>query len=188
MRWFVAMVVASVVGMSATTAQIVERIVLAEDPAASLVCDINGTFACGNVLTAWQSTVFGSIPNAALGLTIFTIMLTFAAGGLLGVTFSRRAWGVAAFLTTFMAAFTIWFLLSTAFSVGQACLYCLTNGLAVLTLNIAMWRIGYAQGFLSGSGGFVGMARWAVAGGTDLVFWFGLAVVMGALIVLGLQT
>ena len=187
MRWFVAVGVASVVGMAATSAQLVERIKLAEDPNASLLCDINGTFACGNVLTSWQSSVFGPIPNAVIGLAVFTVMLTFAGGALLGVTMSCRAWGAVAFLATFMAGFTLWFLSSTAFSIGQACLYCLLIAVMVLTLNVSLWRIGYASHFLDGAGLLSRTARWIVSGGTDVFVWGGLAIVMAAVLVLGLQ-
>jgi len=187
MRWFATMAVASVIGMSATTIQIIERIRLAEDPRASLACDINGTFACGNILTSWQSSVFGPIPNAAIGLTVFTVMLSFSGGALLGVKLTRRAWAVVAFLAAFMAGFTVWFLSSTAFSVGQVCLYCLVIATMVLTLNLSVWRVGNRLHFLDGSDPGSRTARWVVSGGTDLFVWGGLALIMAAVLVLGLQ-
>lgn len=187
MGWLWAVVVASVLGMGATITQLVERIALAEDPQASLVCDINGTFACGNVLTAWQSSVFGPIPNPAIGLTVFSLMLATAGGALLGSHLSRAAWGVITFFAAFMAGFTVWFLTQSTFSIQQVCLYCLLIGMMVLVVNASWWRIGYRLGYLEGGHRLLTTAGWLVRGGTDLLIWGGLGLVVGAMMVAGFQ-
>ncbi|MCZ3389209.1 MAG: vitamin K epoxide reductase family protein [Actinomycetia bacterium] len=48
---------------------------------ARLLCDINGRFSCANALTFWQSSVFGPIPNAAIGLSVFALTLGVAGAG-----------------------------------------------------------------------------------------------------------
>jgi uncharacterized membrane protein len=185
--WLWAIAVAAPIGMAATITQVVERIALAEDPQASFLCDINGTFACGNVLTAWQSSVFGPIPNSVIGLTVFTIMLTTAAGTLLGARLSRPAWGVATFLAAFMAAFVVWFLAQTTFSIQRVCLYCLVIGAMVLVINMSVWRVGYGLGFLDDGNRLLTTAGWLVRGGTDVVVWLGIGVVVAAMMVAGFQ-
>lgn len=186
-RWLVAIVVASVVGVAATVTQIVERIALAGDPSATFICDINGTFACGNVLTSWQSSVFGPIPNSVIGLTVFTAMFTTATGVLLGSQLSKAAWGVVTFFAAFMAAFTVWFLAQTTFAIERVCLYCLAIGLMVLVVNAAWWRIGLSLGFLDeGNRLLTAAGRW-VRGGTDLMIWGGLGVIVAAMMVAGFQ-
>lgn len=187
MRWLWAIVASAIVGMAATITQLVERIALAEDPQASLVCDINGTFACGNVLTAWQSSVFGPIPNAAIGLTVFTLMLATAGGALLGNMLSRAAWGVIAFFAAFMAAFTVWFLAQSTFAISQVCLYCIVIGLMVLVVNMSWWRVGFGLGFLDDGNRLLTTAGWLVRGGTDLLIWLGLGLVVAAMMVVGFQ-
>lgn len=187
MRWLVAIVVASVVGMAATVTQVVERIALAGDPGATFICDINGTFACGNVLTSWQSSVFGPIPNSVIGLTVFTVMLTTAAGVLLGSRLAKAAWGVVTFLAAFMAVFTVWFLAQTTFSIERVCLYCLAIGLMVLIVNASWWRIGLSLGFLDDGNRLLTTAGTWVRGGTDLVIWVGLGVIVAAMMVAGFQ-
>jgi len=182
--WLTAIATASVVGMAATTVQIVERVALAEDPDAGLLCDINGTFACGNVLTAWQSSVFGPIPNSVIGLTVFTVMLTVSGVALLGSRLAKPAWGVATFFAGFMAAFTIWFLAQTTFVIERICLYCLVIGAMVTIVNASWWRVGYALGFLDGWRP-LRVAGALVRGGTDLVLWVGLAAVVAAMMVAG---
>jgi uncharacterized membrane protein len=183
--WFGLSVVASVVGMAATIIQLVERIALAQNSSADLLCDINGTFSCGNVLTSWQSSVFGPIPNAAVGLSVFALILGIGGAGLLGSHLSRAAWGVATFFASFMGAFTIWFLAQTAFVIGSVCLYCLVIATMVLLLNMAWWRVGHQLGFLTGNR-VLNTADWVVRGGTDLVIWAGVAVIVAAMVVAGL--
>ena len=151
---------------------------------ADLLCDINGTFSCGNVLTSWQSSVFGPIPNSAIGLSVFALTLGVAGAGLLGSRLSKAAWGVATFFAGFMAAFTVWFLAQTAFVIGAVCLYCLVIGTMVLLVNLSWWRIGNRLGYLSGNR-FLDGAAWLVRGGTDIVLWVGLGVVVAAMMVGG---
>jgi uncharacterized membrane protein len=171
--------------MASTITQLVERIALAENTDADLLCDINGTFSCGSVLTAWQSSVFGAIPNSAIGLSVFALTLGGAGAGLLGSTLSKVTWGVATFFAGFMASFTVWFLAQTAFVIGQVCLYCLVIGTMVLLMNVAWWRIGWRLGYLSGNR-FLDGAGWLVRGGTDLLIWAGLGVVVATMMVAGL--
>jgi len=183
--WFSVVAVAAVVGMAATIIQIVERVALAQNADANLLCDINGTFSCGNVLTSWQSSVFGPIPNSAIGLSVFALTLGVAGAGVLGSTLSKAAWGVATFFAGFMAAFTVWFLAQTAFVIGSVCLYCLVIGTMVLLVNLSWWRIGYQLEYLSGNRLLDG-AAWLVRGGTDVIVWVGLGVVVAAMMVGGL--
>jgi uncharacterized membrane protein len=173
--WFGAVAFAAVVGMASTIIQIVERVTLAENADANLLCDINGTFSCGNVLTAWQSSVFGPIPNSAIGLSVFALTLGVGGAGVLGTRLSKGAWGVATFFAGFMAAFTVWFLAQTAFVIGAVCLYCLVIGTMVLVINISWWRIGDRLGYLEGN------AFLRAAG-----FWIGLGVIVAVMMVAGL--
>ncbi len=183
--WFGVVVVAAVVGMASTIIQIVERVELAENADANLLCDINGTFSCGNVLTAWQSSVFGPIPNSAIGLSVFALTLGVAGAGVLGSQLSKAGWAVATFFAGFMAAFTVWFLAQTSFVIGAVCLYCLVIGTMVLLINISWWRIGNRLGYLEGNW-FLDAAGWMVRGGTDLFVWIGLGVIVAVMMVAGL--
>ena len=93
--------------------------------------------------------------------------------------------GSCTFFAGFMAAFTVWFLAQTAFVIGAVCLYCLVIGTMVLLVNLAWWRIGERLGYLSGNR-FLDGASWLVRGGTDIVLWVGLGVVVAAMMVAGL--
>jgi uncharacterized membrane protein len=183
--WFGLIAGVAMIGMAATIIQLVERIALAQNSRADLLCDINGTFSCGNVLTSWQSSVFGPVPNAAIGLSVFALTLGVSGAGLLGSRLSKAAWGVATFFAGFMAAFTVWFLAQTAFVIGSVCLYCVVIATMVLLMNLAWWRIGHELRYLSGSRALEG-ADWVVRGGTDLIFWLGVAAIVAAMMFAGL--
>jgi uncharacterized membrane protein len=183
--WLWLIVASAAVGMAATVMQLIERVQLATEPAKPLLCDLNATLSCGTVLEAWQSSVFGPIPNAAIGLVVFTVMLTSAAGVLLGSTLAFRAWGVLAFLSAFMAAFTVWFLAQTTFSIHALCLYCLAIGTAVVLVNASWWRVAAAHGWLVGPSRPLAAAGRLVAGGSDLLIWAGLWTAVAAMMVIG---
>jgi hypothetical protein len=55
----------------------------------------------------------------------------------------------------------------------------------VLLMNVAWWRIGWCLGYLSGNR-FLDGAGWLVRGGTDLLIWAGLGVVVATMMVAGL--
>ncbi len=185
--WLIAMLVAGLTGMAATVVQIVERITVAERPSTVLVCDLNDTFSCGAVITAPQSSVFGPVPNAAIGLVVFTIMMFMSLAGLLGTRWSPATFGVVAFLATFMAGFTVWFLAQTAFVIERVCLWCLFIGASVLVVNASVWRIGFVDGRLDGGSAAARAGHWLVRGGTDLVLWAGLGAMVAVMMFVGLS-
>lgn len=184
--WFAALLVAGVVGIAATTIQIVERIQIAENPDASLICDLNAVFSCGSVITAWQSSVFGAVPNAAIGLMVFSILTGSAFLGLAGTRWSRRGWAGLTGLAGVMVVFTVWFLAQTAFVIQRVCLWCLVIGAAILVANVAAWRIGYREGHLDGPSALARRASWLIRGGSDLVLWGGLGALVALMLVAGL--
>ena len=56
--WPISGAIASLAGIAATVVQIVERISLAENPHASLSCNISKLISCTDVLLAPQASVF----------------------------------------------------------------------------------------------------------------------------------
>jgi len=184
-RWWWVIVGCAAVGMTATTMQIVERIQLAERPTSQLLCDINSTFSCGTVLQAWQSSVFGPIPNPVIGLVVFTVMMATSVGVLLGAQLTRLAWGVVAFIAAFMLCFTVWYFYETTFAIKAICLYCLFNGTAILLINAALWRSAHSQCWLVTPPRPLAAAGRLVDGNSDLLLWAGLWLVVAAMVVFG---
>jgi uncharacterized membrane protein len=168
---------ASVAGIASTITQIVERISLAENPGEELFCDISGTVACGGVLTAWQSRVFG-IPNATIGLTVFALMLSAAIGALLGSQWSRRYRLLLLGLALFMLGFVLWFLFQSTFVIGAVCIFCVVIGLAVVLISASLLRIAVAADDL-GQTGVAGFASRFVSSGDDVWLWLALVAGIG---------
>jgi uncharacterized membrane protein len=181
---WLAAVLAAAVGMFATISQIVERIDLAENPEASLICDINTVISCSNVLTADQSSAFG-IPNATIGLGVFGYVAGMAIAGLLGSVHSHRALWLLEGIALFMLGFTAWFLYQSSVNLSALCLYCLVIAVSVVVVNATALRRLYAAGALEG-----GRVRRSLAGyveaRADLIGWLGVVVVGGMLIAIAL--
>ena len=184
-RYWWIVLVAGAVGIAATITQIVERITLAKDPDAELVCDFSSTVSCGGVLTAWQSSALG-VPNASIGLAVFAFFTSAAVSGLLGSQLSRAFRYVLVGFALFMLGFTLWFLFQSTFVLNAVCVYCLAIGLAVVSINFAALRLLVADGGLD-RGGAVGFARRFITSGDDRWLWLALVVGIGVamFIVLG---
>jgi uncharacterized membrane protein len=175
------MLAAAVAGMAATTLQLVDRIALAENPATSLVCDINAVLSCGSVLGTWQARVLG-VPNALVGLAVFAVFASAALGLVLRSRPSRAYLAVLEAVAVVMLAFTLWFLWQTTFVIGALCLYCTVIGTAILVVNAVVLREWRRAGALSGASPTTRMIRGFVDSGDDrwvwAAVWVGVALVM----------
>lgn len=138
--WPIGGAVAALVGIAATVTQIVERISLAENPHASLACNINKLISCTDVLLAPQSSVFGPIPNAAIGLLMFSVFLTAFAVAISRTNISKGFARGMQFLMLFMFGFVSWFMWQTAYVIGALCLYCAVIATAAVFVNLAWWK------------------------------------------------
>jgi uncharacterized membrane protein len=168
-----------------TSVQMLEKISKAQNPDAVLICDMNSVMSCSTVLDTWQSRVLG-VPNALVGLVMFTVLFTAALTALLGSRLSPLAAAVLWGLTVFFAFFATWFMVQTALVIGALCLWCTAITTAVLLLVIVYTRQTVAIGGF-GRGSFGRAMAGAVRSRQDLivvglwwlaiaaVLWFGLA-------------
>lgn len=157
---------ASLAIVAATVTQIVERIAIAENPKVQLLCNVNRFISCTNVLLAPQSSVFGPIPNAAIGLFMGAIFL---AGFAVAASRSSISVGFARgmqFLMLFMLAFTTWFMWQTAFVIGALCLYCTVIATGVVLANLAWRKVTHRR---AGYASLLAFGYWAVL--AALVFY-----------------
>jgi uncharacterized membrane protein len=182
--WIVALV-AAVLGVGFTGTQIVERIAILKDPAATLACDVNSVLSCSGVLAAWQSSVIIGIPNAFIGAVMFSLFLATAFGGLVGTVFPRAylltAWG----LVVFFAAFATWFMIETSFVIGALCLWCTGIVTAVALIGGAFTRVLLRSGALGSGATAQRWQRWSHSG-IDVAIWLGWWLVVIGLLAVGL--
>lgn len=183
LRWGVVLVAAAV-GLIITTALVVQKVALLEDPAARLLWDFTDTMSCTAVLSAPQSSVFGP-PNGVLGVAVFAILASAALGGVLGGRPGRSYVLAMWVLALIFAAFATWFTFQSAFVIGAWCLWCTGIVTVVLTICAALTRIASHAGAW-GDGGFGAAIARAVGARVDLALWIGWWLVIAGTLALGL--
>ena len=164
--WPISGAIASLAGIAATVVQIVERISLAENPHASLSCNISKLISCTDVLLAPQASVFGPIPNAAIGLLMFSVFLTGFATAVSRSSISRGFGRGMQFLMLFMLGFVTWFMWQTAYVIGALCIYCAVIATAAVYANLAWWKVTHRR---NGSETLLALGYWALL--SALVFY-----------------
>lgn len=173
-------------GLGTVTAawQTVERIAWAADPQAPSVCEINTVLSCSSVYPHWQSSALG-IPNSLIALPVFAILASAGLAGVLGSYLSRGYLASLLGLTVFMAAFVTWYMEQTAFSIGVLCLFCVGCAVNIILAGIGITRVAAAEHAL-GDGRAARELRLLVEARADLIAWVGLALVIAAMLVVGL--
>lgn len=164
--WPVMGALASLAGIAATVVQIVERIALAENPHGKLACNISKLISCTDVLLAPQASVFGPIPNAAIGLFMFSVFLTAFAVAASRTNISKGFARGMQFLMLFMFAFVAWFMWQTAFVIGALCLYCTVIATGTVIANLAWWKVTHRR---RGNESMLAFAAWTLL--AALVFY-----------------
>ena len=136
--WWVGLF-AALIGMTLTVVQVMEKIAKLKNPKLDLACDVNSKLSCSTVLDTWQSSVLG-IPNAIVGLILFTIFATTLLASLTHSHLSKGMWKILWILSVIFAFFSTWFMAQTAFVISAMCLWCAFIATAVLTLLLVVTR------------------------------------------------
>lgn len=184
-RWYALMMVGGALGIVTAAWQTVERISWAADPkAAGSVCEINSVLSCSSVFSHWQSSALG-VPNSLIALPLFAMFAASGLAGLLGSRLSRSYLATLTGFTVFFAAFIVWYLEQSAFSIGVLCLFCVGCAVNLIISGIGTIRVAAAENAL-GDGRLGRGLRLQVDAGVDLIVWAGLAAVIALMLVAGL--
>lgn len=184
-RWYALMLIGGALGMVTAGWQTVERIAWAKDPGAASVCEINAVVSCSSVYDHWQSSALG-VPNSLIALPVFAILAGAGLAGVLGSYLSRGYLASLLGLTVFMTAFVTWYMEQTAFSIGVLCLFCVGCAVNIIIAGIGITRVAAAEHAL-GDGRAGRELRLLVEARADLIAWVGLALVIAAMLVVGLM-
>lgn len=150
-RWPSLMITAgAAVGLTASFIEILEYISLIKHPHTALACDLNGVFSCTNVLTKWQSSVFG-FPNPIMCLIFFTFLLTLGLVGLAGTPLPRGLRLTAHGISLFFLGFGLWYLTENTFVIRALCILCLFCYSGLLAINASLLRLHAADNSAFGS-------------------------------------
>lgn len=138
-RWiFTSMLVGAILSLIASLVLSVEAVQLAADPNAALGCSINVFINCATVALHPSSYLFGSFPNAFLGLMAEPVVITVAIAGLAGVKFPRLFMFMAQIGYTLGLIFAYYLLYVSYFIIGALCPWCL---LVTLTTTLVWFAI-----------------------------------------------
>jgi uncharacterized membrane protein len=134
--------IASSVGLVASFLQMLEKLILLENPNAVLTCDINSVFSCTNILNSWQSSVFG-FPNTLMCIIYFSLLLAIGLVGWTGSNINKKLRLTLQGMTLFFIGFGFWYLWQSIFAVGGLCIFCMFCYGAVLFISGSMLRLNY---------------------------------------------
>src|SRR5690606_3018953 len=114
------LIVTGILGWYASFALTVDKILILQDPAADLDCNISLLVQCGVNLESWQGAVFG-FPNPLIGLGGFVAPIAVGVGMLAGARYARWFWiafgaGVAGAL-----AFVVWLMSQSFYALATLC-------------------------------------------------------------------
>lgn len=119
------LLVTSVVGWLASGELVLEKLEKLADPSHHTICDVNPWVSCGEVMSTWQSSLFG-FPNMFIGIVAFGITATTAMGILLGgARFSRAYWIGLQVGVTLGFAFIVWLWSQALYAIGILCPLCM---------------------------------------------------------------
>ncbi|HSE29729.1 MAG TPA: vitamin K epoxide reductase family protein [Candidatus Saccharimonadales bacterium] len=138
------MTTGGVIGAIAAFLQTTEKIQLLKNKDAILACDLGSIFSCSDVLSAWQSSVFG-FPNSLMCMTLFTIFAATALVGLSGGVLPKKLRLSIHALSLFTLGFALWFLTQSIYVINALCILCIFCFVGLLLVNWSWLRLNAAD-------------------------------------------
>lgn len=121
------------VGWLAAFLLTLERIRVAGNPDATLLCDISPFLSCKSVMLSEQASLLG-FPNPLIGLAAFAAPVFVGFALLAGATFQKWFWALYQVGITFGMAFVIWLFVQSVYDIGALCIYCMVAWTAMIPL------------------------------------------------------
>lgn len=124
-KWlFGTMLVSAVLAFIAAFVLSVEKLELLKNADAVLSCSINIVLNCASVMKTPQASLFG-FPNSYLGIMGFAIVIAVAAGGLMGVKYTRSYLVTAQVFYGLGLVFAYWLFFQSVYVIQVLCPWCL---------------------------------------------------------------
>lgn len=118
------LLITSVVGWLASGDLVLEKLEKLINPTHTTICDVNPWVSCGEVMSTWQSSVFG-FPNMFIGIVAFAVTITVAMAILSGATFARWFWIGLQVGVTLGFVFVVWLWSQALYAIGILCPLCM---------------------------------------------------------------
>ena len=139
-KQFLAIFIGAFVALVASFMQLTDKITILKNADAVLTCNINSIFSCSNVLSAWQSSVFG-FPNSMMAIVFFALIAGASLTGLTGSPIAKNLRITLQGLSLFFLLFSLWFLQQSTFVIGSLCLFCLFMFAGLVIINAGWLRL-----------------------------------------------
>lgn len=137
------LIVTGAIGLFASLILSVDKVQLLQDKIAGketvLSCDFSAWVACSDVISSAQSSAFG-FPNAFIGVTGFTVVLTLGVVWLSGTPIRSWIWAGLQAGTVFGIAFVTWLQFQSLYNIGRLCPYCMVVWAVMIPLFVVVTR------------------------------------------------
>ncbi|WP_369044680.1 vitamin K epoxide reductase family protein [Sinomonas sp. P10A9] len=130
------LLITSVVGWLASGDLVLEKLEKLINPAHTTICDVNPWVSCGEVMSTWQSSLFG-FPNMFIGIVAFAVTTTVAMAILSGAAFARWFWIGLQIGVTLGFVFVVWLWSQALYSIGILCPLCMV--VWSMTIPMFVW-------------------------------------------------
>ncbi|KNH16166.1 membrane protein [Arthrobacter sp. ZBG10] len=158
------LVITGAIGWLASGTLVLEKLAVLQDPNHTTVCDVNPWISCGQVMTTWQSSLFG-FPNMFIGIVAFAVIITTGMGLLSGAKFSRWYWlGLQAGVTLGFA-FVVWLWSQALYDIHILCPLCMIVWAAMIPLTVWVTARNVTHGVIrlpAGAARILGESGWII--------------------------
>jgi uncharacterized membrane protein len=142
-----AMLLLGAVGLLASVALTVERVLVAMDPTYIPSCSLNPILTCTAAMLSEQGSLFG-LPNSLLGVAAFPVLMTTGAALLAGARMRPWFW-TGALLGAVLGVVFVHVLVATSlWSIEALCPYCMVVWTATIPLFAVVGNYGIPRGAL----------------------------------------
>ncbi len=111
-------------GLLASLALTIERIMLLEDSSYVPSCSLNPVLSCGSVMTTDQAALFG-FPNPIIGIVMFTVVVVTGVVTLAKIELPHWYWLGLSLGTLVGEVFVLWLIHQSLYEIGALCPYCM---------------------------------------------------------------
>jgi uncharacterized membrane protein len=116
--------IAGVVGLTASATLLIEKIEMLKNPAYVPTCSINPVLSCGSVMVRPEAAAFG-FPNPLIGVVSFTLVVVTGVLTVARVGLPRWYWVGLTVGAGLGVAFTHWLIFESLYEIGALCPYCM---------------------------------------------------------------
>ncbi len=152
--WLLAL--GGLIGLSAATVLLVERIELFKNADYIPTCNLNPILSCGSVMNTDQAAAF-SIPNPIIGVAGFAALAAVGVALLAGARFARWFWVLVQVGVTFGVGFVHWLIWQSLYEIGALCPYCMV--VWAVTIPVFWVTTLHVVGLFTGPRGWLGRLR-----------------------------